>query len=734
MSLLKRFQIRSIQVKIVLWAALCVVGVSLAIILYAMCSFYGTAREVAREQVVANAWSEVLDVSAQFEKTLDVTRALAQIMAKTRMQMGQLSQEEAVAMIEGLLAVDELHLAGAYVIWESNAFDGADLDAQFLDLDGRFVAYVVKDQQGDVHLAPADGEQATALADDYRSVAKTMRDSVFEPRTYTIRGNEVHVASFMVPLLDDGQFLGVVGVDLDLFYFQDRIDDAEVYEGIGQMMVFSPKGVLLGVKEQPDLAGKHVQSVYEHLDLPSVLQHGGEYVDVQEDFLYVILPINFDRAVSPWYVGFRIPWDQVIAREDQMKWQFVGIGFASVLVAITVLWFLSGRVVKPISQITEVARSVAQGNLAVSVDLQQHDETGVLADAFNQMVFQLRDMLRSEQDQREYLERSVREYVAYMEEVAQGNLSVRLSVDGYAVTDDPLIVLGRSLNEMVVSLQQMIRQIREAANDLSASSSEILAATTQQSSGASEQSAAISQTTTTVDELKTIAEQSVSRAQEVASASQRTVEVSRRGSETVEETIASMREIKARVESIAENILALSEQTQQIGEIIATVNDIADQSNMLALNASVEAARAGEYGKGFAVVAQEVRNLAEQSQQATAQVKTILSDIQRATNATVMATEEGTKGVDEGVVMAAQAGETIEQLAGVIDESAQAAMQMVAGGRQQAAGVEQVALAMQNINQATAQSLAGTREAEKAARDLNDLSRRLKDIVEQYQL
>jgi methyl-accepting chemotaxis protein len=204
--------------------------------------------------------------------------------------------------------------------------------------------------------------------------------------------------------------------------------------------------------------------------------------------------------------------------------------------------------------------------------------------------------------------------------------------------------------------------------------------------------------------------------------------------QSVQETIASMNEIKMRVEGIAENILALSEQTQQIGDIISTVSEIATQSNILALNASVEAARAGEYGKGFAVVAVEVRTLAEQSRQATAQVKAILSDIQKATNATVMATEEGTKGVDEGVQLATQTGGVIEQLAGVIEGAAQASMQVVAGGRQQASGVEQVALAMQNINQATVQGLDNTRQTEKAAQDLNDLARSLKEIVEQYRL
>ena len=294
--------------------------------------------------------------------------------------------------------------------------------------------------------------------------------------------------------------------------------------------------------------------------------------------------------------------------------------------------------------------------------------------------------------------------------------------------------LAAAEKEQREHLQSILAQIKDAAHNLSAGAAEIMVATTQQAGGATEQSAAISQTTTTVEEVKVISEQAIERAQEVAESSQQTVVVSHSGRGAVAETVASMAQIKGRVESIAENILALSEQTQQIGEIIATVNDIATQSNMLALNASVEAARAGEHGKGFAVVAAEVRNLAEQSRQATAQVREILLDIQAGINTTVMATEEGIKEVDIGVTLASGAGDAIEGLSTVIDESAQAAMQMVAGGQQQASGVEQIALAMQNINQATQQSLASTRQAEKAAQDLNDLARQMAKIVEQYQL
>jgi len=396
---------------------------------------------------------------------------------------------------------------------------------------------------------------------------------------------------------------------------------------------------------------------------------------------------------------------------------------------------LAQLLTRPMKRLTAVARQVTAGDLSATAPVESGDEIGVLATAFNAMTAQLAQRLHNEQNQRERLIATVARYVAHMAEVERGNLATTLSLgDQSAERDDPLIVLGLQLNETTSGLRQMITQTRDAADALSAAVTEILAATAQQATGASEQSAAIAQTTTTVDEVKTISEQAILRAQEMADRSQRTVAVSQAGQKSVQETIESMNQIKERVESIAENILVLSEKTQQIGAIIATVNDIATQSNILALNAAIEAERAGEHGKGFAVVAAEVRNLAAQSKQATAQVKAILTEIQKATNTTVMATEEGAKGVDRGVQLAAQTGEAIRQLAGAINESAQAATQVVAGGRQQAAGIEQIALAMQHINQATVQSLASTRQAEKAAKDLSELAHRLSETVAQYKL
>ena len=176
------------------------------------------------------------------------------------------------------------------------------------------------------------------------------------------------------------------------------------------------------------------------------------------------------------------------------------------------------------------------------------------------------------------------------------------------------------------------------------------------------------------------------------------------GTEAVEEIIQGMNEIRETVEAIAGDIQALSNQTEQIGAITSAVNDIADQSNLLALNATIEAARAGEQGKGFAVVADEVRNLAEQSKQATAQVQTILEDIDKATRAAVNGAHRGTEVVAEGSERAQRAGEIISELAETTRMSAQAAEQIAASAVQQHTGMDQIAQAVKETTRAPPRS------------------------------
>jgi len=282
------------------------------------------------------------------------------------------------------------------------------------------------------------------------------------------------------------------------------------------------------------------------------------------------------------------------------------------------------------------------------------------------------------------------------------------------------------------TLDAMMGSVRETASNLTTATSEILAVTTEQASMSSEQSAAVSETTSTLQEVRQTAEQAAERARQVVDIAQESTRISDEGIVSLQNTLDGMSKIKEQVGTIAETILSLSEQTQQIGEIIATVNDIADQSNLLALNAAIEAARAGEAGKGFAVVAGEVRGLAEQSRQATAQVKDILGEIQKAANTAVMVTEEGTKRAESGVLLAQTTGEAIRSIRERIQQVAQSAQQVSVSTKQQLAGMDQIVTAMASINQAATQTDIGTKQTEKAAHNLNALASELSRKMEQY--
>jgi methyl-accepting chemotaxis protein len=291
------------------------------------------------------------------------------------------------------------------------------------------------------------------------------------------------------------------------------------------------------------------------------------------------------------------------------------------------------------------------------------------------------------------------------------------------------IAIGLMLVAGFFILRSITVPVTAAVGNLAAAASEILAATTQLASGSQEQAAAVTETVSTVDEVTQTSDQAAQRSKAVSEAAQRSVEVGKAGRRAIDETVTVMGKVKEQSESIAEGILGLAEQAQSIGEIIATVNEIAEQTNLLALNAAIEASRAGEHGRGFAVVAGEVKALADQSKKATAQVRQILGDIQKATNGAVMRTEEGTRSVNEAIAVVGKAGETIRTLAETITEAAQLAAQISASAGQQATGMTQIHQAMKNINQVANQNLVSTKQAERAAQDLDLLSTKLRLLI-----
>ncbi|OJH41292.1 methyl-accepting chemotaxis protein [Cystobacter ferrugineus] len=346
-------------------------------------------------------------------------------------------------------------------------------------------------------------------------------------------------------------------------------------------------------------------------------------------------------------------------------------------------WFITRSITGPMDKLVAGADQIGRGNFAHRIDVVNDDETGELATAFNTMA--------ERRQQAEAL-----------------------------------------LAKQAAEREHTLRTVAEFVNQLAGTTSEILVSTTQQVAGAQEQGSAVAETVSTVEEIAQTSEEAAGRARTVSESARHAEEVGRNGRRAVDEAVTSMVAVREQVESIASRILALAEQAQAIGDIITTVNDISEQTHMLALNASIEASRAGEHGRGFAVVAAEVKALADQSKKATAQVRQILGQIQKATQGAVMTTEEGTKSVVTATRVVSQAGSTIQTLGDLLGQASLTAAQISASANQQATGIGQIRQAMRDVSQATQQTLTSTRQTERAMQDLNGMGQKLKGLLSGY--
>lgn len=403
--------------------------------------------------------------------------------------------------------------------------------------------------------------------------------------------------------------------------------------------------------------------------------------------------------------------DAAAATVGNSHWIILGSTFGAFFAFALTAFFLARSISRPLKEISAAAERMAAGDLDVRISrLRRMDEVGVLSQTFSVMTESLRGM------------------ADVAGKIAGGDL--RVSIKPHSEKDQ----LGTAFALMVENLQKMTTQIAEGINVLSASANQISTSTTQLAAGAIETATAVSQATTTVEEVRQAAQVSSQKAKAVSENARNVAQISVTGTKSTEQTIAGITNIRQQMEAIADTTVRLSEQTQTIGQIVASVEDLAAQSNLLAVNASIEAAKAGEQGRGFAVVAQEVRTLAEQSKQATGQVRTILTDIQKATSAAVMATEQGSKAVEAGVRQSSQAGESIRTLADSVTEAAQAATQIAASSQQQLIGVDQVASAMENVKQASNQNADSAKQLEAAVHNLKDLGQKLRESVAHYRV
>jgi methyl-accepting chemotaxis protein len=275
----------------------------------------------------------------------------------------------------------------------------------------------------------------------------------------------------------------------------------------------------------------------------------------------------------------------------------------------------------------------------------------------------------------------------------------------------------------------MAREIGSAVQHIQSSSSELQAAANQQTAGSKEQVASMSEISTTMKELLSTARQIADSAQRVARIAQESTDAARSGGGTLQQAQQEVDAIRKQVEVIVTHMLDLGRKSQQIGGILEIINELAEQTNILAINATIEAAGAGDHGRRFSAVADEIRKLADRVGGSTREIRGLIEEIRSAVNTTVMATESGSKAVDAGAHRFEEVSGAFGQIADLLATTTEAAREIELSTKQQSTAVEQVNIAVTNVAQAARESEASSGQVLQTVGELGTLSRDLARLV-----
>jgi methyl-accepting chemotaxis protein len=307
-----------------------------------------------------------------------------------------------------------------------------------------------------------------------------------------------------------------------------------------------------------------------------------------------------------------------------------------------------------------------------------------------------------------------------------------------ADTTQFITLWGGALGTLAVCLigwlitRSLANQIGSAVGQVRSSSTELQAAANQQVSGAKEQATAMAEISTTISELLASSRQIAESAQRVAHNAEETADAARSGHGTVDMTHESISSIRQQVDRIVSHMLELGKKSQEIGSVLDIVSELAEQTNILAINATIEAAGAGEAGKRFAVVAEEIRNLADRVGGSTKEVRVLIEDVRSAVNTTVMATETGSKAVDAGSRQFGDLASAFKAIASLVATTTEAAREIELSTKQQSTAVEQVNVAVANVTQASVETETSAGQTLQTVSQMATLSKDLLRIIQPH--
>ncbi|MDC8758555.1 HAMP domain-containing methyl-accepting chemotaxis protein [Janthinobacterium fluminis] len=347
----------------------------------------------------------------------------------------------------------------------------------------------------------------------------------------------------------------------------------------------------------------------------------------------------------------------------------------------------------------------------------------LIARAFDQKMLPLRDSL--DKNMRAFIAREERLLAEARQQAGATSDNAILAMSLLAA-----VMVGFALLVAVLMARALNRQIGAAVGHVQSSSAELQAAASQQASGAKEQASAMTEITTTISELVATSRQIADSAQRVAQIAEQTAGAAGTGGGTVDKGQEAIAAIRRQIDLVVSHMLELGRKSQEIGAVLDIVAELAEQTNILAINATIEASGAGEAGKRFAVVAEEIRKLADRVAASTKGIRTQIDDVRGAVNTTVMATEGGAKAVDAGARQFAEVALAFKQIAGLVATTTEAAREIELSTKQQASAAEQVRVAVTDVAQATQETETSSSQTLLTASQLAGLSLDLRRLIQ----
>ena len=713
---------KSIQFSVAAMAGASILAVVAALVLYAVHASQRSEELVAQrtqalleqaieQRLAAMAKAQVLQIQRELETPLQITADLARLNAQLGLQdangspLLSISREELSALVRATTEQNP-KLLGTYIGWEANAFDASDdlyagETGNGYDGSGRFLPWWYRNADGSLGVdALGTMESETLLptgvreGEYYLCAKERKRACVIDPAPYEVGGKTTMLASFTTPILVNGQFMGIAGADLAVDFIQDllRQADQQLYEGAGEMFLIANNQRLVASTRASDKLGNPASDLLDSNELENLrnLQPGSIKYDIDhqanpaDSHIELLLSFTIGDTASQWTLLLQMPLATVMAELDTLR-----------------------------NALDEQQRSDALNMTLVGLLIAAGGLLAVWLTGYG-------------------IAKPLREMVAMLDDIAQGegDLTRRLDVDRV----DELGAIAKGFNTFLSKLQSMISQVVGSVQKVSDSSEHTADIAIRTNQGVQKQLAEIELVATAVHEMTATAQDVARNATHAAEAANHADSAANQGREIVHSTsraISTLAEEIGRAVGVVQN---LAKDSENINAILVAIRGIAEQTNLLALNAAIEAARAGEQGRGFAVVADEVRNLAQKTQQATEEIQSMIQQLQHGTREVVRVMQDSQEKTDDSVRHANEAAEALVSITQAVSVINDMNTQIASAAEQQSAVAEDINRNVTNIGNVAHEVAGGADEASAASAELTKLAEQQRRLINQFRV